>query len=74
MPHMNLWKSDMIPTLPIAYRKELPQTLQKALREAVLAFNNKKALERIGLKGFASATDAQYNPIRKLEEAKKSLK
>jgi phosphonate transport system substrate-binding protein len=69
-----LWKSEMIPTSPIAYRKELPQSLQKALREAVLSFNDKKALERIGLKGFAPATDAQYDPIRKLEEAKKSLK
>jgi phosphonate transport system substrate-binding protein len=69
-----LWTSETIPTFPLAYRKDLPPSLQKALREAVLSFNNKKALERIGLKGFAPATDAEYDPIRKLEEAKKSLK
>ena len=69
-----LWTSQTIPTFPLAYRKDLPQSLQKALREAVLSFNDKKALTRIGLKSFAPATDDEYDPIRKLEQAKKSLK
>ncbi len=69
-----LWTSQTIPTFPLAYRRDLPPSLQKALREAVLSFDNKKALERIGLKSFAPATDAEYDPIRKLEEAKESLK
>ena len=65
-----LWTSQTIPTFPLAYRKDLPQSLQKALREAVLSFNDKKALTRIGLKSFAPATDDEYDPIRKLEQAK----
>jgi phosphonate transport system substrate-binding protein len=68
-----LWKSQPIPTAPLAYRKELPASLKTALREAVLGFQDKKALERIGLKGFMPATDAEYEPIRKLEAIKKSL-
>ncbi len=68
-----LWKSPPIPTAPLAYRKELPASLKAALREAVLGFADKKALERIGLKGFMPATDAEYEPIRKLEALKKSL-
>ncbi len=68
-----LWRSQPIPTAPLAYRRELPASLKAALRDAVLGFQDKKALERIGLKGFMPATDAEYEPIRKLEAIKKSL-
>lgn len=69
-----LWKSDPIPTSPIAYRKALPESLKAAIRNAVLGFNDAKALARVGLKGFAPAKDTDYDVIRKLEEFRKSLK
>jgi phosphonate transport system substrate-binding protein len=69
-----LWKSDPIPTSPIAYRKALPESLKAAIREAVLGFNDAKSLARVGLKGFAPAKDTDYDVIRKLEEFRKSLK
>lgn len=68
-----LWKSDPIPTAPLVYRKELPASLKAAIRDAVLSFKDTKALERIGLKGFVAATDRDYDPIRNLEEFKRSL-
>ncbi len=69
-----LWKSERVPTSPLAYRRDLPASLKVALQKAVLSFKDKKALDRIGLKGFVAATDADYNVIRKLEAFKKSVK
>ncbi len=69
-----LWKSKPIPTSPLVYRKELPESLKAALREATLSFNNKPALERLGIKGFVPARDAEYDPIRKLEAFKLALR
>jgi phosphonate transport system substrate-binding protein len=68
-----LWKSAPIPTAPLAYRKDLPESLKAALKQAVLEFKDKTALEKLGIKNFAAATDSEYNPIRKLEEFKKTL-
>ena len=68
-----LWKSEPIPTAPLAYRKDLPESLKAALKQAVLEFKDKAALEKLGIKNFAAATDGEYDPIRKLEAFKSTL-
>ena len=69
-----LWQSALIPGSPMAYRKDLPDSLKKALREAFLSYHDPEGLKMLKLKGYAPATDELYNPIRDLIEAQKQLK
>ena len=70
-----LWKSDPIPSSPWAYRKDLPQDLKDALRKAFLEFKDTPQgaewLKARGLKGFAPASDRDYDPFRKINDALK---
>ncbi len=68
-----LWTSKLIPGSPIAYRKDLPASLKKALKEAFLAFDSKEGLAALKLSRYADVADADYNPIRDLIEVKKRL-
>ncbi len=68
-----IWTSDLIPGSPIAYRKDLPESLKKALRDAYLAYNDQVGLKMLKLKGYAPATDKTYDPIRDQMEVKKQL-
>lgn len=70
-----IWRSDPIPSSPWAYRKDLPEDLKEALRTAYLEYENtpegQKWLEARGLKGFEPASDADYDPFRKVNDALK---
>ncbi|MFS8783991.1 phosphonate ABC transporter substrate-binding protein [Synechococcus sp. R6-6] len=70
-----LWRSDPIPSSPWAYRKDLPEDLKEALRTVYLEYENtpegQKWLEARGLKGFEPASDADYDPFRKVNDALK---
>ncbi|MFS8835904.1 phosphonate ABC transporter substrate-binding protein [Synechococcus sp. WC101] len=70
-----IWRSDPIPSSPWAYRKDLPEDLKEALRTAYLEYENtpegRKWLEARGLKGFEPASDADYDPFRKVNDALK---
>ncbi len=68
-----LWTSKLIPGSPMAFRKDLPDSLKKALREAFLSFSDPAALKLLKLKGYAPADDAVYDPIREQIEVKKQL-
>ncbi|MER3461779.1 MAG: phosphonate ABC transporter substrate-binding protein [Armatimonadota bacterium] len=63
-----LWKSPILPTSPLAYRRDLPDSLKTAIREAVLSFKDEGALAAMRLKGFALVEDKDYNVVRDLEE------
>ena len=69
-----LWQSALIPGSPMAYRKDLPDSLKKALRQAFLSYHDPEGLKMLKLKGYAPATDELYNPIRDLIEVQKQLK
>lgn len=69
-----LWQSALIPGSPMAYRKDLPDSLKKALREAFLSYRDPEGLKMLKLKGYAPATNEIYNPIRDLIEVQKQLK
>jgi phosphonate transport system substrate-binding protein len=69
-----IWTSQLIPGSPMAYRKDLPATLKKALTDAFLAYNDKAGLEMLKIKGYAPVTDKTYDPIRDLIEVQKKVK
>lgn len=68
-----IWTSNLIPGSPMAYRKDLPESLKKALREAFLSYKDKDGLKQLKLKGYVATDDAVYNPIRDQIEVKKQL-
>ncbi len=68
-----IWKSELIPASPIAYRKDLPASLKKALKEAFIAYADPVGLEKLKLKGYVEGSDALFNPIRDQMEVKDAL-
>lgn len=69
-----IWKSKLIPGSPIAYRKDLPDSLKKALKDAFASYNDPEGLNKLKLTGFAPVSDDIYNPIRELMQVEKQLK
>lgn len=68
-----IWTSQLIPGSPMAYRKDLPDSLKTAIKDAFLSYDDPAGLQQLKLKGYAAADDHTYDPIRKLIEAKKLL-
>lgn len=68
-----LWTSPLIPGSPMAARKDLPESLKKALKDAYLSYNDAEGLKKLKLKGFAPSSDKDYDPIREQIEVKKQL-
>lgn len=70
-----LWTSEPIPGSVFACRGELPESLKAALREAMLSFNeNTEAMERMKFRGFAPASDKDFDPVRLMMEEEKALR
>lgn len=67
-----LWKSPLIPSDPMLWRKDLPDATKKKIRDFFLAYG-KDAHEKEVLKniynygGFRASSNAQLLPIRQLE-------
>jgi phosphonate transport system substrate-binding protein len=68
-----LWTSRLIPGSNMAWRKDIPASLKKALKEAFLAYKDKEGLKQLKLKGYVPVTDDVYDPIRDQIEVKKQL-
>jgi len=68
-----LWTSPLIPGSPMAWRKDLPATLKKALRDAFVSFKDKDGLSKLKISGYAPVSDEVYDPIREQIEFKKSI-
>jgi len=61
-------KSEPIPIGPLSYRKDLPKELVEKLRSDLLKFHlgfNEDQLQRMNIKKFVPADDAEYDPVRK---------
>jgi len=69
-----IWKSQLIPGSPMAYRKDLPVSLKKALTDAFLAYDDKAGLEMLKIKGYAPVTDKTYDAVRDLMDVQKRMK
>jgi len=61
-----LWKSKSFPTFPIVVSSKLPKSLKKSIKKLFLEYKNKNSLKLIGLSGFKSAKDKDFNGLRKL--------
>lgn len=68
-----LWTSKLIPGSNMAYRKDLPESLKKALKDAFLAYNDEAGLKQLKIKQYAAVSDDVYDPIREQIEVKKKL-
>jgi len=68
-----IWTSKLIPGSPMAYRKDLPESLKKALRDAFLTYSDKEGLKQLKLQRYAATSDDAYDPIRDQIEVKKQL-
>jgi len=68
-----IWKSPLIPASPMAYRKDLPASLKKALKDAFVAYNDPVGLDKLKLKGYVEANDSFFDPIRDQLEVKAAL-
>jgi phosphonate transport system substrate-binding protein len=67
-----LWKSPLIPTDPLVYRKDLPQATKDKLRDFFVNYAKTDPHEKEVMKnltnysGFAPSSDAQLIPIRQI--------
>lgn len=68
-----IWTSKLIPGSPMAFRKDLPESLKKALRDAFLTYSDKEGLKQLKLQRYAATSDDAYDPIRDQIEVKKQL-
>lgn len=68
-----LWTSPLIPGSPMAWRKDLPETLKTALRAAFLGYKDKDGLAKLKITGYVEATDSTYKPTREQIEFKKQF-
>jgi phosphonate transport system substrate-binding protein len=68
-----IWTSKPIPNGPTAIRKDLPESLRKAVKAAFLAFKDPQALDGFNIKGYLEVAEKDFDPIRDAREVKKSL-
>ncbi len=73
-----IWKSPLIPSDPMVYRKDLDPKLKARIKEFFVAYGKdereKQALNKIGIGGFKASDNNQLLPIRQLELFKTKLK
>ncbi|MEA5581484.1 phosphonate ABC transporter substrate-binding protein [Nodularia harveyana UHCC-0300] len=68
-----IWTSPVIPSDPIAYRKDLPEDVKKKLRNFFHSYKDTRILAPFKWAGFVPAQDKTWNAIRELDIAKKIL-
>jgi phosphonate transport system substrate-binding protein len=68
-----VWTSPLIPGSPIAYRKDLPESLKKALQDDFVNYKDKDGLAMLKLSGYAPVADSVYDPVRDQIAFKKEL-
>jgi phosphonate transport system substrate-binding protein len=68
-----IWKSKLIPASPIAYRKDIPDSLKKALQKAFVAYDDPSGLDKLKIQGYIAGSDTLFDPVRDLMEVKAAL-
>jgi phosphonate transport system substrate-binding protein len=73
-----IWRSPLIPSDPLVWRKDLPAEVKAKLRSFFLAYGQqpaeREALAPLGYSGFRPSSDAQLVSIRKIELVKDKAK
>jgi phosphonate transport system substrate-binding protein len=65
-----IWTSPVIPSDPIAYRKDLPDCLKDQMKDFFYNISDETVLGPLDWQGFDPAGDTDWNTIRELEVAK----
>ncbi len=68
-----IWTSVLIPSDPIAWRKDLPEALKTKVKDFFYNYKDETVLKPLDWAGFAPATDNVWNPIRELDIGEKIL-
>ena len=66
-----IWTSELIPSDPIAYRKDLPEEVKTKIKDFFYNYKDEKVLQPLKWQGFVPAKDETWDKIRELEIAKK---
>ncbi|MEM6753067.1 MAG: PhnD/SsuA/transferrin family substrate-binding protein, partial [Cyanobacteria bacterium P01_C01_bin.38] len=66
-----IWTSELIPSDPIAYRKDLSENLKTKIKDFFYNYKNEEVLKPLEWQGFVPAEDKTWDTIRELEVAKK---
>ncbi len=65
-----IWRSPLIASDPLVWRKDLPENVKRAVRDFFVAYGNtdsdKTNLKNLGLGGFKVSSDQQLLPYRQL--------
>jgi len=62
-------KTTLLPNWALSVSRSLPQELKESLQAALVGLpENDPALAALGISGFKTAQDADYNPIRRVAE------
>jgi phosphonate transport system substrate-binding protein len=77
-----VWKSPLIASDPMVWRKDMPAELQRRIKEFFLSYGRtgtdaareKAQLKKLTLGGFQASSNAQLTPVRQLELFKEKLK
>jgi phosphonate transport system substrate-binding protein len=77
-----VWKSPLIASDPLVWRKDLPQDLKVKIKAFFLAYGKsgpdaareKTLLNKLTLGGFQDSSNAQLKPVRQLELFKEKIK
>lgn len=72
---VELWRSDLIPSSVIAARSDVPESLKRAVADAILRFGaaHPAELAEMSRGGFVEASDADYDVTRLLEQRRVAL-
>ena len=68
-----IWTSVLIPSDPIAWRKDLPEEIKTKVKDFFYNYQDSAVLDPLEWQGFAPATDNVWNPIRELDIGEKIL-
>ncbi|MGK7952005.1 MAG: phosphonate ABC transporter substrate-binding protein [Xenococcaceae cyanobacterium] len=68
-----IWTSTLIPSDPIAWRKDLPEDIKAKLKDFFYNYKDETILGALEWSGFDPATDEIWNPIRELNIGKQIL-
>ncbi|MEM1254752.1 MAG: phosphonate ABC transporter substrate-binding protein [Cyanobacteria bacterium P01_H01_bin.21] len=68
-----IWTSPVIPSDPLAYRKDLPDCLKDSIKDFFVNYDNQEVLEGLQWSGLDPAADEDWNTIRELQIAKDIL-
>lgn len=68
-----IWTSPVIPSDPLAYRKDLPDCLKEQVQNFFYNYKDAAVLEPLGWQGFDPAADADWNTIRELDIGRKMM-